>query len=143
MGSLEACHNAALSRAILYVWIIFTTVYQLLVSYCLTTLIALVPYILIKKCNLIEVMEVKLRKGESCQICRWWGYGRQVKDKKTVMFISTEFENQMATFALTRKSGKGVQKPLPIIQYNAFIKGVDRADQFLPYYPCERKTLQW
>lgn len=63
------------------------------------------------------------------------------KDKKKVIYISTEFENKMVTAINKRNEEK--TKPLPIVQYNAHMKGVDRADQLLSYYPCERKTIRW
>jgi hypothetical protein len=34
-------------------------------------------------------------------------------------------------------------KPLCISQYNMFMKGVDRADQYLTYYSLPRKTVKW
>ena len=33
-------------------------------------------------------------------------------------------------------------KPLPVIQYNKFTAGIDKQDQMLAYYPCERKTIR-
>lgn len=63
------------------------------------------------------------------------------KDKRVVQYISTEHENEMATAINFRKVES--QKPLPIVKYNAFMKGVDRSDQMQSYYPLERKTLRW
>uniref|UniRef100_A0A1B6MK50 PiggyBac transposable element-derived protein domain-containing protein n=1 Tax=Graphocephala atropunctata TaxID=36148 RepID=A0A1B6MK50_9HEMI len=65
---------------------------------------------------------------------KWW-------DKQVVTYLSTQFENNMVDF-ITRRN-KTVKKPLAISQYNVYMSGVDRADQLLPYYPCERKTLRW
>ena len=31
--------------------------------------------------------------------------------------------------------------PLFVVQYNPYMSGVDRHDQMLTYYPCERKTV--
>jgi hypothetical protein len=36
-----------------------------------------------------------------------------------------------------------VKKPCAVVQYNNFMKGVDRADQYLSYYPVLRKTVKW
>jgi hypothetical protein len=36
-----------------------------------------------------------------------------------------------------------VKKPICISQYNMFMKGVDRANQYLAYYSLPRKTLKW
>lgn len=33
-------------------------------------------------------------------------------------------------------------KPLPIMKYNAFMKGVDKADQKMPYYSSKYETLR-
>lgn len=35
------------------------------------------------------------------------------------------------------------QKPVPIIYYNANMKGVDRCDQLMSYYPFEHKSVRW
>lgn len=59
----------------------------------------------------------------------------------TVMDLSTEHENTMVNFIDKQNCSK--QKPLPIIKYNAFMSGVDRADQMMVYYPIERKTVRW
>uniref|UniRef100_A0A2H1WZ04 SFRICE_028619 n=1 Tax=Spodoptera frugiperda TaxID=7108 RepID=A0A2H1WZ04_SPOFR len=44
---------------------------------------------------------------------------------------------------VTNKRGQVAQKPEVIAKYNEFMSGVDRQDQLLAYYPCERKTLRW
>jgi hypothetical protein len=36
-----------------------------------------------------------------------------------------------------------VKKPICISHYNMFMKGVDRADQYLAYYSLLRKTVKW
>ena len=44
-----------------------------------------------------------------------------------------------------RKGGKTnmeVKKPYAVGQYNKFIKGVDRADQYLSFYSALRKTVK-
>lgn len=41
------------------------------------------------------------------------------------------------------KRGDKKKKPLPIIKYNDYMSGVDRQDQLMSYYPCERKTFRW
>ncbi|XP_043501577.1 piggyBac transposable element-derived protein 4-like [Polistes fuscatus] len=41
------------------------------------------------------------------------------------------------------KTGRAIQKPRCIFDYNQHVKGVDRADQYLGYYPIFRKTLKW
>ncbi|KAG8294436.1 hypothetical protein J6590_102964 [Homalodisca vitripennis] len=40
------------------------------------------------------------------------------------------------------KRGEAKEKPLPIVQYNQYMSGIDGQDQLLSYYPCERKTIR-
>jgi hypothetical protein len=57
--------------------------------------------------------------------------------------ISTIHE---ATIVNTRKGGRTNQKrkkPYAVVQYNKFMKGTDRADQYLNYYSVLRKTVKW
>jgi len=35
-----------------------------------------------------------------------------------------------------------IKKPYAVVQYNKFIKGVDRADQYLTYYSVLKKTVK-
>lgn len=87
----------------------------------------------VKTANL-KTGETIARYGNSVMIGKW-------KDKRTVFYISTEHENEMTEFIDKRQNIK--VKPLPIVKYNAFMSGVDRADQMLSYYPCEHKTIRW
>jgi hypothetical protein len=36
-----------------------------------------------------------------------------------------------------------IKKPYAVGRYNKFIKGVDRADQYLSYYSDLQKTVKW
>lgn len=94
-----------------------------------------------RKFNPEDVKKAVLKKGETTA-----GYAEGImigkwKDKRIVTYVSSEYENEMVT--VVNKRGQEVQKPLPIVQYNAHMKGIDRGDQLLSYYPCERKTLRW
>ena len=42
-----------------------------------------------------------------------------------------------------RKTNMEIKKPYAVIQYNKFIKSVDRADQYLIYYSVLKKTVKW
>uniref|UniRef100_A0A1B6DUS9 PiggyBac transposable element-derived protein domain-containing protein n=1 Tax=Clastoptera arizonana TaxID=38151 RepID=A0A1B6DUS9_9HEMI len=53
----------------------------------------------------------------------------------------SEFESNMVT--IINKRGQQKEKPLPVVQYNAHMKGVDRGDQMLSYHPCEHKSITW
>jgi len=41
-----------------------------------------------------------------------------------------------------RKTNTEIKKPYAVGQYNKFIKGVDRADQYLSYYSVVKKTVK-
>ena len=42
-----------------------------------------------------------------------------------------------------RKTNMEIKKPYAVVQYHKFIKGVDRADQYLTYYSFLKKTVKW
>jgi len=42
-----------------------------------------------------------------------------------------------------RKTNMEIKKPYAVGQYGKFIKGVDRADQYLIYYLVLKKTVKW
>ena len=42
-----------------------------------------------------------------------------------------------------RKTNMEIKKPYAVGQYIKFIKGVDRADQYLSYYSVLKKTVKW
>jgi hypothetical protein len=42
-----------------------------------------------------------------------------------------------------RKTNTEIKKPYAVVQYNKFMKGVDRADQLLSYYSVLKKTVKW
>jgi len=95
-----------------------------------------------RKKNPSDIVKKKFKKGENIPkysyngICvfKW-------KDKRDVLGISTEWTADMVD--TQNKRGDKKKKPLPIIKYNDYMSGVDRQDQLLSYYPCERKTLRW
>lgn len=94
-----------------------------------------------RKYNPTEIKSAQLKEGET--IARY-SNGVMVgkwRDKRTVAYLSTEHENNMVEFI--DKRGQSKMKPLPIIKYNAHMSGVDRADQMMSYYPCERKSVRW
>ena len=41
-----------------------------------------------------------------------------------------------------RKTNMEIKKPYAVVQYNKFIKDVDRADQYLSYYSVLKKTVK-
>jgi hypothetical protein len=42
-----------------------------------------------------------------------------------------------------RKTNMEIKKLYAVVQYNKFIKDVDRADQYLGYYSVLKKTVKW
>lgn len=88
-----------------------------------------------------DVRNARLRKGEAVAK---YGEGIMVaswKDKRKVLYLSTEHENEPVT--VSNKRNEERQKPLTIVKYNGFMKGIDRSDQIQAHYPLERKTLRW
>ena len=41
------------------------------------------------------------------------------------------------------KTNMEIKKPYAVVKYNKFMKGIDRADQYLSYYSVLRKTVKW
>ena len=41
-----------------------------------------------------------------------------------------------------RKTNMEIKKPYTVGQYNKFIKGIDRADQYLSYYSVLKETVK-
>ncbi|XP_028173396.1 piggyBac transposable element-derived protein 4-like [Ostrinia furnacalis] len=91
--------------------------------------------------NPVDLSTVTLKKGEyksvflnNVHIGKW-------RDKRYVLYISTEHDNEM--MEVTNKRGQVLLKPSAIVHYDNFMSGVDLQDQMLSYYPCERKTMRW
>jgi hypothetical protein len=42
-----------------------------------------------------------------------------------------------------RKTNVAIKKPAAVVHYNKFMKGVERADQYLSYCSVLRKTVKW
>ncbi|KAJ8927090.1 hypothetical protein NQ314_020485 [Rhamnusium bicolor] len=94
-----------------------------------------------RKNNPEEVVVKKLKKGETVaryanntMIGKW-------KDKRDVLYISNEYQNDMVEYVDKRNRTK--EKPVPIFHYNKHMGGVDRQNQLNSYYPCERKCIRW
>lgn len=93
------------------------------------------------KGNPKDVTSKTLKKGESfAKYCEGVMVGRW-RDKWYVLYTSTQYENVMTT--VINKRGQEIEKPLPVAKYNEYMSGVDRNDQAMSYYACERKVLRW
>ena len=42
-----------------------------------------------------------------------------------------------------RKTNTEIKKPYAVVQYNKFVNGLVRAEQYFSYYPVLRKTVKW
>jgi len=42
-----------------------------------------------------------------------------------------------------RKTNMEIKKPYAVGQYNKFINGIDRTDQYLSFYSVLRRTVKW
>ena len=62
------------------------------------------------------------------------------RDTRVVNMISTIHNSTMVD--VPRRNEEVKKKPICIFQY-MFMKGVDRADQYLSYYSLLRKTVKW
>lgn len=89
----------------------------------------------------LDLKTARLARGEKAEryangvlIGKWC-------DKRQVLYLSTEFENDWAIS--NNRYNQPRQKPLPIVQYNAHMKGVDRNDQLMSYYAFEHKSIRW
>jgi len=85
-----------------------------------------------------------LKKGQSA----FWRKGDVMvqvwKDKRLVRIISMIHDaTVVSTGRKDRKTNMEIKKPYSVIQYNKFMKGVDRADQYLSYYSVLRKCVKW
>ena len=95
-----------------------------------------------RKYNPKDITSIKLKVGENVGkytekgvcVMKW-------RDRRDVLMISSEFENEMVE--VTNRKGQTKFKPLAISKYNEYMSGVDKQDQMLSYYPCERKTIRW
>lgn len=88
-----------------------------------------------------SIVTAKLKVGETVSI-----YSNNVmigkwKDKKSVTYILSEFQNDMVP--TTNRKGRETLKPLPIKQYNKFMSRIDRQDQMMSYYLFKKKTIRW
>lgn len=85
----------------------------------------------------------KLKTGESCimhntqniVVTKWL-------DKREVMFLSTEHDSNYK-MTTSRRIRSVKYKPAAQVEYNKYMRAVDKHDQLLSYYSCEHKTLRW
>jgi len=61
-----------------------------------------------------------------------------------VRMISTIHDATIVNTGMkNRKTNMKIKKTYAVVQYNKFIKDVDRGDQYLSYYSVLKKTVKW
>ncbi|XP_045459223.1 piggyBac transposable element-derived protein 4-like [Melitaea cinxia] len=94
-----------------------------------------------RKDNPVEIGTIPLKKGENKSLFSNGVHIGKWRDKRYVLYLSTEHDDEM--LETTSKRGSVVLKPSAIVHYNNFMSGIDLQDQMLSYYPIQRKTLRW
>ena len=62
------------------------------------------------------------------------------KDNCDVFFLTTAHEEVLVEAPLSRGAHHKI-KPAAVLDYNKYKTGVDRSDQVLSHYSCERETI--
>ena len=86
-----------------------------------------------EECKSLKRGETTFRRKGDILLQSW-------RDTRVVNMISTIHNSSMVD--VQRRHGQ-VKKPVCISEYNMFMKGVDRANQYLAYYSLPRKTVKW
>ena len=93
-----------------------------------------------------KLNSAKLDMFEACHrregdvLAQLW---RASKTKMVRMVSTIHNATLIDTKKKCRKTNCPIKKPESILDYNKYMKGVDRADQYLSYYPIYRKTIKW
>ncbi|XP_068993070.1 piggyBac transposable element-derived protein 4-like [Neodiprion pinetum] len=92
----------------------------------------------LKRANLNVFEACHERKGEV--LAQVW----RASKTKTIRMISTIHNATLVNTQRTcKKTNCTIKKPESVLDYNKYMKGVDRADQYLSYYPIYRKSIKW
>ena len=90
------------------------------------------------------LMKAKLKKGECIFRCSGRLLALSWHDKRTVSMLSTIHDvSIIGTGKIDRESGQEKMKSNVIVQYNAFMGGVDKLDQMLEPYLSLCTTMKW
>ena len=90
-----------------------------------------------------QLKEQHLELGETAAFRSSELLAIKYRDKKDVYMLSTIHDE--STKAVMRRSRQRprVQKPVAICDYNKYMGGVDRSDQFIEPYKLARKCMKW
>ena len=80
--------------------------------------------------------EMCFRRNDKLLFLKW-------KDKRDVYILSSIHTANKATKIQRNFRGEQITKPVPVLEYNKYMFGVDLADQYLQYYQFLRKTVKW
>ncbi|KAK2579876.1 hypothetical protein KPH14_007557 [Odynerus spinipes] len=93
-----------------------------------------------RKGNSKEVIRAKLSKGEAILRYKNKIMMGMFRDKRDILFISSEFKPNLIEVENKRK--EKLRKPLVLHKYNKVMNGINRKDQMLSHYTCSRRTFQ-
>ena len=90
-----------------------------------------------------EILDDKMEKGEA-QFWKWDNLTAvRWRDKRDVLLLSTIDCNEMVEIPKRRDEQESICKPKLICDYNVYMNGVDKCDQYLSYYSLSRKSRKW
>jgi hypothetical protein len=88
--------------------------------------------------------QITLRRGETAFRRRGDILVQLWKSKRDVRMISTIHPATMIeSHNIDWNTRQNIWKPVCVVEYNKYMKGVDRADQYLSYYHIMRRTRKW
>ncbi|XP_068122377.1 piggyBac transposable element-derived protein 4-like [Hyperolius riggenbachi] len=87
-----------------------------------------------------QVLNTKLKRGESCSLRSNELLSLKYKDKRDVLMLSTIHTEATMTCQSRRQQ---IQKPVAIAEYSQYMGAVDFSDQMMAPYLILRKTRAW
>lgn len=117
------------------------------------TSVSLAEYLLSENTGMVGTLRANRRGNPKKMLSRklktgnaiWKRKGKVIvtkwKDKRDVTMISNCHKHEMIT--MTPRRGEQKLKPKCVLDYNAHMSGIDRADQMMSYYSSPRKTVKW
>ncbi|XP_026467688.1 piggyBac transposable element-derived protein 4-like [Ctenocephalides felis] len=91
-----------------------------------------------------ELKNLKLKRGETVFRRRQEVLLQCWQSKRIVQMISTIHSAAMVeSHNIEWKTREKIWKPICVIDYNKYMSGVDRADQYLSYFSIVRRTKKW
>ena len=85
--------------------------------------------------------KAKLEKCESLFIQKGNIVGVHWKDKRDVFVMTSLHSNEVVE--VERRNGTSIIKPKAVLEYNKYMGGVDKCNQYLSYYSVGRRSMKW